>query len=69
MHESEEESSILTTVFGTGMKEKTSVTLYALSIPLSFVHTWLAFVAFLIVAVMWLVPDRRFAKADHSNAH
>jgi uncharacterized membrane protein len=58
----EDESSFLSTVIGTGVKEKTSVTLYALSIPLSYIYSWLAFAAFFTVAILWLVPDRRYGK-------
>lgn len=65
----EDERSILTSIIGTSAKEKLSFVLYTIAILLSFVYTWLAFAAFLIVAIIWLIPDRRFAKAVHDNAH
>lgn len=58
----EEERSILKTVVGTGSKEKISVTLYAISIPLSYIYSGLAFAAFITVAIMWIVPDSRYGE-------
>jgi uncharacterized membrane protein len=63
----EDNSSFLSTVIGAGRKEKTSVALYAISIPLAYLHVWLSFAAFIIVAVMWLVPDRRYGKIIKSD--
>ena len=36
--------------------------LYALAIPLAFVNQWIADALYVIVALMWLVPDRRIEK-------
>ena len=41
------------------MKGKISVGCYALAIPLAFVQTWLACALYVLVAVLWLIPDRR----------
>jgi len=35
---------------------------YLVAIPLSFVSPWLAYALYVLVAVMWLVPDRRIEK-------
>jgi hypothetical protein len=35
---------------------------YAAAIPLSFVKTWIAGGCYVLVAVMWLIPDRRIEK-------
>lgn len=40
-------------------KGKLSLALYALSIPLAFVHHAISDVIFVTVALIWLVPDRR----------
>jgi hypothetical protein len=36
---------------------------YAAAIPLSFVNSWLACALYVLVAVMWLIPDRRIEHA------
>jgi uncharacterized membrane protein len=40
-------------------KGKISVVLYVIAIPLAFVSTWLAGGLYVLVAIIWLVPDRR----------
>jgi len=40
-------------------KGKISVVLYMIAIPLAFVSSWLAGGLYVLVAVIWLVPDRR----------
>jgi len=45
---------------GRDLKGTLSPVLYALGIGLAFVATWAAVVVYWSVALMWLVPDRRF---------
>jgi hypothetical protein len=47
---------------GSDLKGKISVVLYAIGIPLAFVSCWLSYLLYIVVAVMWLVPDRRIEK-------
>jgi uncharacterized membrane protein len=42
-----------------GTKENVSPVLYALAIGLSFVRPWIADVLYAVVALLWIVPDRR----------
>ena len=51
--------SALAHALGRDFKGKISVVLYAVAIPLSFVHSLLACAIYVMVAVIWLVPDRR----------
>ena len=51
--------SALATAVGRDVKGKISVGCYALAIPLAFVQTWLACALYVLVAVLWLIPDRR----------
>jgi uncharacterized membrane protein len=44
---------------GRDLKGKISPVLYLCGIALAFVNPWLAMLVFTIVAIMWLVPDRR----------
>jgi TMEM175 potassium channel family protein len=51
--------STLATAVGADMKGKLSPVLYALGIGLAFVNRWLAIAVYSVVALMWLIPDRR----------
>ena len=44
---------------GKDMKGKLSMALYALAIPLAFVHQLISDGLYVLVALMWLIPDRR----------
>ncbi len=44
---------------GSDVKGKISLAGYAAAIPLSFVATWIAIGLYALVALIWLVPDRR----------
>jgi len=44
-------------------KGKISAFLYAVAVPLAFVHRAIAGAIYIAVALMWLVPDRRIEKA------
>jgi uncharacterized membrane protein len=54
--------SVLASAVGRDVKGKVSVALYALGILVSFVNSWLACALYVLVAIMWLVPDRRIEK-------
>ncbi len=47
---------------GSNRKEKMSVLLYLAAIPLAFVYSWIGFALIVMVAGMWLIPDRRIEK-------
>jgi uncharacterized membrane protein len=55
--------SALATALGRDFKSKASLVCYAVAIPLAFVHSWCAGALYGLVAVMWLIPDRRLEKA------
>jgi len=44
---------------GSDLKGRLSVLLYATGIGLAFVNQWLADAIYVVVALVWLVPDRR----------
>ncbi|MEH2001180.1 MAG: TMEM175 family protein [Nostoc sp.] len=54
--------STLAIAVGRNFKGKISVVFYALAIPLAFVNSWFACILYVLVAVMWLIPDRRIEK-------
>jgi len=37
--------------------------LYAIAIPSAFVHEWIAGGLYVLVALIWLIPDRRIERA------
>ena len=51
--------SKLAQAFGTDFKGRISVVLYAAGIALSLWRPWLAMAIYVLVAVMWVIPDRR----------
>ncbi len=57
------QESPLATALGRDIKGKVSLVFYAMAIPVSFVNTWLACALYVVVAIMWLVPDRRIEEA------
>jgi uncharacterized membrane protein len=54
-----EGGSGLREALGRDLKGKVSPVLYLTGIVLAFVNPWLAMLVFTVVAVIWLVPDRR----------
>lgn len=52
-------NSKLKDAVGHDIKGKISPLIYALAIPLAFVHQWIADGLYVLVALMWLIPDRR----------
>ena len=56
-------TSALARALGHQAKDKLSVLLYAVAIPLAFASPWAADALYVVVAIMWLVPDRRIEKS------
>ena len=54
--------SILKRAVGPDKKGKVSPLLYALAIPLAFLHQWIADAIYVLVALIWLVPDTRIER-------
>src|SRR6266498_602830 len=54
--------SVLATALGRDFKGKVSMVIYLVAIPLAFVKSWLACALYVLVSIMWLVPDRRIEK-------
>jgi uncharacterized membrane protein len=51
--------SVLAEALGRDLKGKISPVLYVAGIGLAFVYPWVSVAIYVLVAVMWLVPDRR----------
>lgn len=54
--------SALATALGRDWKGKVSIIMYALAIVLAFLNPLLAFGGYVVVVLLWLVPDRRIER-------
>jgi uncharacterized membrane protein len=61
------EDSMLAKSIGSDQKGKLSTLVYLVSIPLAFVHPLMACVCYSLVAIVWLIPDRRIERAIGST--
>jgi uncharacterized membrane protein len=57
-----EDGSVLASAVGSDFKGKISIAIYAVAILLSFANRWMGFGLYWVVALMWLVPDRRIER-------
>jgi len=60
--------SRLAAAVGKDVKGKVSVALYAVAIPLALVNQWFADAIYVLVALIWLVPDRRIESKLNESA-
>jgi uncharacterized membrane protein len=56
--------SKLARAVGSDLKSKVSLLVYALAIPLAFVHPWIALALYVVVAMTWFIPDRRIESME-----
>jgi len=59
----EGEGSLLARAMGKDFKGNASVLIYIAAIPLAFVNQWISQGLYVVVALMWLIPDRRIERA------
>ena len=57
------EDSVLASAVGGDFKGKLSLGIYGGAILLSFASPWVSLALYILVAIMWLVPDRRIEKS------
>jgi len=55
-------TSLLATALGSDFKGKISIVLYIAGIGLTFVNGWIGFAVYVLVAIIWLVPDKRIER-------
>jgi uncharacterized membrane protein len=60
---------ILQSALGGDLKGKLSPLLYLAGIGLSFVRPWLSYALYLVVAALWVIPDRRIESRLASKGH
>lgn len=54
--------SLLATALGRDFKGKISIVLYLVAIALTFVNNWIGFAMYVLVAAIWLTPDKRIER-------
>jgi TMEM175 potassium channel family protein len=59
--------SRLARALGRDVKGKVSIAIYAAAIGLAFVNQWIADGLYVLVALIWLVPDRRIESKLHES--
>ena len=55
--------SVLANALGRDFKGRISTLIYLVAIPLALLKWWLACILYVLVAIMWLVPDPRIEKS------
>ncbi|MCB0447570.1 MAG: hypothetical protein KDD03_08675, partial [Gelidibacter sp.] len=59
--------SILANALGKDIKGKISPLLYVIGIVGAFISVWISGAMFVLVAIMWLIPDRRIENKLREN--
>jgi uncharacterized membrane protein len=59
--------STLQDALGSDLKGKISPVVYLVAIPLAFVSQWIALALYVVVSVMWFIPDRRIESRFHAS--
>jgi uncharacterized membrane protein len=64
-----DQDSTLVKTMGGNVKEVVSLLLYAVAIGAAFVSTWVACALYILVAMIWIVPDRRVEREIDDTRH
>lgn len=59
--------SLLARAVGSDSKGKLSLVCYLISIPCAFVSVWISGGLFVLVALIWLIPDKRIERVLHDD--
>jgi uncharacterized membrane protein len=54
--------SAIATAIGSDIKGNVSIAIYAMGIGLAWLSPWIAYGLYVMVAVVWFVPDRRLRR-------
>jgi uncharacterized membrane protein len=57
------DGSLLASAIGNDRKGKVSPLLYAIAIPVAFIAPWLSLGIYIVVALIWIVPDTRIERS------
>ncbi|HXU27278.1 MAG TPA: TMEM175 family protein [Bacteroidia bacterium] len=59
----EGKTSVLAKAVGTDIKGKMSPIIYLVAIPMAFVSSWISGALYVLVALIWLIPDKRIERS------
>jgi uncharacterized membrane protein len=59
--------SLVGTAIASDIKGNASIGMYVAGVGLAYVGVWIAYALYAAVAVMWMVPDRRFTRGARTN--
>ncbi|SDM19893.1 Uncharacterized membrane protein [Catalinimonas alkaloidigena] len=59
--------SLLAEAVGNDLKGKISPVLYLIAIPCAFVSPWISGGLYILVALLWLIPDQRIERTMHEH--
>jgi uncharacterized membrane protein len=62
LHRLHGKDTVFAKALGNDRKGKISLALYLSAVPLTFVNQWIGVAIFVLVALVWLVPDSRFER-------
>jgi len=55
-------NTLLATALGSDFKGNISIVILLVAVPLAFVRSWAACLLYVLIAIMWLIPDRRIER-------
>ncbi len=58
--------SVLARALGRDFKGKLSVAIYAVAVPLALFARWISLFLYVVVAIIWFIPDRRIEKLPNA---
>ncbi len=61
------QDSALALAMGKDLKGITSLLIYAVGLGVAFIQPWAAFALYILVAIIWLIPDRRIERIIDSQ--
>ncbi len=61
--------SLLGRAVGSDFKGRISLVFYLAAVPLAFVSAWISYGLYVVVAIMWLIPDRRIERILSSGTN
>jgi len=53
---------LLAAALGSDFKGKISIVIYLVAIPMAFVRPWISCLFYILIAIIWLIPDRRIER-------
>jgi uncharacterized membrane protein len=66
---SDGKESLLAKAVGSARKERITLVIYALAIPIAFWNRWVSQAIFVAAGLLWLIPDRRIESRMSGSSH